>query len=359
MSTNKPTFVQLVKDFMEGIKQTELKVLIPFMSAFIVTILSMGLSIYYVYTMVITLLERLSIRAPLNEDTLEFDAIPSTSFFTFSDYNMWLFFIFPLVAFASLLMIPVLASNNFIIPDIVKTLIWVLLFHNLLVFLVFAIFFFEARYRNGLVNQRLNTVDNYICSKIYRNTRVLKLLQQPRTDFISIINTIQEVLRLLPQKIKEHELANVFYTLHLYFHFHKIGVRNPRIKQALNTFSTSSLLLRQCKPSKYFNRFGTYIEDINETIKEYLPENFSKTDIRVRNALNKCYVMVTQTNNMANSIYPEDALRPFLSLNFANLTIQTVSLLLLSYFVAEGDKFRSLVNKVTNTIQVATIGVAV
>jgi hypothetical protein len=359
MSTYKPTFVQLVKDFMEGVKQTEIKVLIPFMSAFIVTILSMGLSIYYVYTMVMTLLERLSLKVPLNEDTLEFDAIPSTSFFTFSDYNMWLFFIFPLIVFASLLVIPVLTSNNFIIPDIIKILIWVLLFHNIMVFIVFAIFFFESRYKNSLVNKRLSIVDNYICSKIYRNANVLKILREPRTDFISIINTIQEVMRLIPQNIKEDDLAKVFYTLHLYFHYHKIGVRNPRIQQALNTFSISSLLLRQCKPTKYFNRFGTYIEDINETIKEYLPQNFSKTDIRVKNALNKCYVMVMQTNNMANSIYPEDALRPFLSLNFANLTIQTVSLLILSYFVAEGDKFRSLVNNITSAVQVATIGVAV
>lgn len=359
MSTYKPTFMQLIKDFMEGIQQTELKVLIPFMTAFIITILSILLSVYYVYTMVMTLVERLSMKVPLNEDTLEFDAIPSTSFFTFSDYNMWLFFIFPIVVFVSLLVIPLLASTNFIIPNIVKTLIWVLVFHNLMVFVVFAIFFSQARYSNGLVNKRLTIVDNYICSKIYRNSNVLKLLQEPKTDFISIINTIQEVMRLLPQNIKEAELAKVFYTLHLYFHYHKIGVRNPRIQQALNTFSISSLLLRQCKPSKYFNRFGTYIEDINETIKEYLPQNFSKTDLRVRNALNKCYVMVMQTNNMANSIYPEDALRPFLSLNFANLTIQTVSLLLLSYFVAEGDKFRSLVNTISNTVQVATLGVAV
>ena len=359
MSTYKPTFMQLVKDFMEGVKQTEIKVLIPFMSAFIITILSMGLSIYYVYTMVMTLLEKLSLKVPLNEDTLEFDAIPSTTFFTFSDYNMWLFFIFPLIVFASLLVIPVLASNNFIIPDIIKILIWVLLFHNVMVFVVFAIFFFESRYKNSLVNKRLNIVDNYICSKIYRNSNVLKILREPKTDFISIINTIQEVMRLLPQNIKEDDLAKVFYTLHLYFHYHKIGVRNPRIQQALNTFSISSLLLRQCKPSKYFNRFGTYIEDINETIKEYLPQNFSKTDLRIRNALNKCYVMVMQTNNMANSIYPEDALRPFLSLNFSNVTIQMISLIILSYFVAEGDKFRSFVDKISNTVQIATIGVAV
>lgn len=359
MSTNKPTFMQLLKDFMDGVKQTEIKVLIPFMTSFTVTILSILLSIYYVYTMVMTLLERLSMRVPLNQDTLEFDAIPSTSFFTFSDYNMWLFFIFPIIAFLSLLIIPLVASTNFIIPDMVKIFIWVLLFHNIMVFLVFSIFFFQARYQNGLVNKRLNIVDNYICSKIYRNTNVLKILREPKTDFISIVNTIQEVMRLLPQNIKEDDLAKVFYTLHLYFHYHKIGVRNPRIQQALNTFSTSALLLKQCKPSKYFNRFGTYIEDINETIKEYLPKNFSKTDIRIRNAFNKCYVMVVQTNNMANSIYPEDALRPFLSLNFSNVTIQMISLIILSYFVAEGDKFRSFVDKIANTVQIATIGVAV
>jgi len=358
MSTNKPSFIQLVKDFLDGIKQTELKVLIPFMSAFIITILSIFLSIYYVYTMVMTLLERLNMRVPLNEDTLEFDAIPSTSFFQLSQYNMWLFFILPLVVFVSLLLIPLFASKDFIIPDIIKTFIWVLLFHNILVFVVFGIFFFEARYKNNLVNKRLTIVDKYICGNIYRNTNILKMLQKPKTDFISIVHTIQEVMRLLPRNIKEEDLTKVFYTLHLYFHYHKIGVRNPRIQHALNTFSTSSLLLKKCTPTKYFNRFGTYIEDINEIIKEYLPDNFTKTDIRVKNALNKCYVMIMQTNNMANSIYPEDALRPFLSLNFANLTIQFISLLLLSYFVAEGDKFRSLVNKITSTVQIATIGVA-
>jgi len=358
MSTNKPTFMELIKEFMDAINQTRLPVLLPFMSSFIIAIIGIFLSIYYIFTIVSTLLQKLYIKVPLNEDTLEYDAIPSTSFFTISDYNMWLFILFPIISFILLALIPIFSSKLYVLPTIIKNLSWALLFHNILVLFGFSIFFFNARYQSSLVNKRLSTLDKFICSKLYRSMDVLSKLQTPKSDYIAMVDNIKSVLSKISSKISDYELAKVFYTLHLYTHYHKIGIRNPRIQNALSTFSATGMLLGQCKPSKYFNRYGTFIEDINETIKTYLPSFLPKNNKNVKEALNTCYIWVSQTNNMANSIYPEDALRPFLSLSFANTTVQIVSLVVLSYFVAEGEMFRDAVNKIANTVQVATFGVA-
>ena len=95
-------------------------------------------------------------------------------------------------------------------------------------------------------------------------------------------------------------------------------------------------------------------------IKQYLPPNLKKLNPElIKSSLDLSYTWVIQTNNLANSLYPEDALRPFITLIFMNITLQTISAIAISYFISDGERLRSFINKATNASQALILGVGV
>jgi|APGre2960657404_1045060.scaffolds.fasta_scaffold00151_6 hypothetical protein len=361
-STNKPTFMDVIKDIFSAIIEISPWISIFFVFALLISIFTILLSIYYLYSIMDTIIQRMAITTPLNMDTLEFDAMLSTEFFKLSKYSMWLFIVLPLL---SLLLLGIMGivivslKSATPIPSMIKYTTWILVAHNVLILLGFSIFYFKARFQTNTVRSRINTFNNYVCSKLFRNNKFLNLLRNPQTDIISIVTKFGDALSNLPAKADKDQYAKAFYTLTLYYHYHKIGIRNPRIKGALEIFSPMNLLLNKCNPAGYLNRYGTYIEDISELIKQYLPKKIDSNNLLVKQGFDECYSWIIQTNNLANSLYPEDSLRPFLMLTFTNFTIQTISLLGLSYFVSDGERFRAIVDKVSTRAQLAVFGVGV
>lgn len=361
-SMDKPSFADVLKDIFRGIIEISPWISVFFVFGLLISIFSILLSIYYVYSILDTIVQRMMISTPLNMDTLEFEAMLSTELFKLSKYSMWLFIILPLLSIFLLAVMGIVAisiKSTTPIPSIIKYTTWILVAHNVLIFLGFSIFYFQARFQTNTVRSRINSFNNYVCTKLYRNSKFLNVIKNPQTDIISIVSKFTESLSHLPLNSDKDQYAKAFYTLTLYYHYHKIGIRNPRIKGALDLFNPLSILLSNCNPAGYLNRYGTYIEDISELIKQYLPKTVNPNNDLVKQGLDQCYSWVIQTNNLANSLYPEDALRPFLMLTFSNLTIQTVSLVGLSYFVSDGERFRALVDKVSTRAQLAVFGVGV
>lgn len=361
MSSQAPRFIDVLKQTFVEITQTNGIIATFFTLALLTTVTSILMSAYYVYSMMDTIVKGMMVTTPLNMDTLEYNTMMSTQFFKMSKFSMWLFFIFPLLSLIFLaIMGIIIIKKDIIIPTMLKYSTWILVAHNILIFIGYSVFFFQARFQHGAVTNRINGFNQYVCQRIYRNTKFLKLLRTPQTDMVSIVNVFSAAMLEVPRTIKTDDLAKAFYTLMLYYHYHKIGVRNPKIIGALDLFNPISLLLRNCQPANYLNRYGTYIEDITEMIKNYLPDYLRiEQNPLTLPAIDLAYSWILQTNNYANSLYPEDALRPFITLTFANLSLQTLSAVGLSYFVSDGERFRNMVNKVTTASQALILGVAV
>ena len=361
MSSEAPSFKDIIKQLFADITQTNGLIVTFFMLGVLTTIVSILMSIYYVYSMMDIILKGMMVTTPLNIDTLEYNTMMSTRFFVLSKFNMWLFMVFPLLTLLSFLIMGIFVIiKNIALPTLFKYTAWIFVAHNFLIFIGYSLFFFRARYQHGVVSSRILGFNQYVCQRIYRNTKFLNFLKTPQTDMVSIVNIFTDSMLKIPINSNKNDLAKAFYTLTLYYHYHKIGVRNPKIMGALSLFNPTMLLIKSCQPADYLNRYGTYIEDISELIKHYLPVYLNpSTNPNTIPALDLAYNWTLQTNNYANSLYPEDALRPFVLLTSINLTLQTISAVILSYFIADGERFRSLVSKVTHASEALLYGVAI
>jgi len=368
-NSDKPSFIDIfmqLKD--EFLKPENSKgYTASFMFALIITICAFAVLIYYGFTLFVSILNSFLVKTPLNMETIEFNVMNSTSFLTYSKYMMWLFLALPILAltgcvvFVALTYIMTKDGSSLPLPNAptMSSLTWVIVMHNLLLFIGFLLFFMNSRHQNAAAIQRVDKFNNFIGDKIYKSATFLKNLATPQTDIISIMNTFTNALTTIPENLEATQLAKAFYSLHMYFHFHKLGIRNPKLIDALGIFNPLTLLIGNCDAANYLNRYGTFIEDNSELIKKYLPLTIDKNSVRVKTALNTCYDWITQTNNLANSLYPEDSWRPFQRMFLVLITLNLISIVLMSYLISNGDVLRKIVNRVAHIAQATFIGTTV
>jgi len=364
--SNKPSFIDIFMQLKEAIG-TDLEKgggatwsLSAFMFALIITLCAFAVLIYYGFTLFVSILNSFLVKTPLNMETIEFNVMNSTSFLTYSKYMMWLFLALPLLALGGCMVtIGFNLGKNPSSSPIISSLTWVIVMHNLLLFIGFLLFFMNSRHQNAAAIQRVDKFNNFIGDKIYKSASFLKNLMTPQTDIISIMNTFTNAMKVIPENLEATQLAKVFYSLHMYYHFHKLGIRNPKLIDALGIFNPLSLLIGNMDAANYLNRYGTFIEDTNELIKKYLPTTLDKNSVVVKSALNTCYDWITQTNNLANSLYPEDSWRPFQRMFLVLITLNLISIVLMSYLISNGDMLRKIVNRVAHIAQATFIGTTV
>jgi len=363
--SNKPSFIDIFTQLKDEFSNTKISYTASFMFALIITICAFAVLGYYGFTLFISILNSFLVKTPLNMETIEFNVMNSTSFLTYSKYMMWLFLALPILALASCLtfiIVTYIMTKTSLSPPNVTTmtsLTWVILMHNLLLFIGFLLFFINSRRQNSAAILRVDKCNNFIKDKIYKSAGFLKNLAKPQTDIISLMNTFTEAMKDLPENIEAPQLAKAFYSLHLYYHFHKLGIRNPRLMEALGIFDPMSLLIGICDAANYLNRYGTFIEDNSELIKKNLPVALKADSVVVKTALNTCYDWITQTNNLANSIYPEDSWRPFQRMFLVLITLNVISIVLMSYLISNGEVLRKIVNRVAHIAQATFIGTTV
>jgi len=369
--SNKPSFIDIFTQLKDEFSKPENTILYTssFMFALIITICAFAVLVYYGFTLFVSILNSFLVKTPLNMETIEFNVMNSTSFLSYSKYMMWLFLALPILAlggcitFIAVTYAKTKLGSSLSNAPTMSSLTWVILMHNLLLFIGFLLFFMNSRRQNSSAILRVDKCNNFIKDKIYKSASFLKKLATPQTDIISLMNTFTEAMKELPTNIEVPQLAKAFYSLHIYSHFHKLGIRNPRLIEALGIFDPMSLLIGICDAANYLNRYGTFIEDNSELIKKYLPPNIDTTSEMGRNnvkaALTLCYDWITQTNNLANSLYPEDSWRPFQRMFLVLITLNLVSIILMSYLISNGDVLRKIVNRVAHIAQATFIGTTV
>jgi hypothetical protein len=325
-----PTQKTSVQNINNNIRSLPTKLMIPFVFSLICIILSVILSIYYVLLFIGKSIKQYTLSAPLNHQTLDYESVSSNSFEFNTSFNYTYFLILPGLSFLGILIFSLIniftVDENYRLPQTIKKMISGMIISLIIVLALQTLLYLFSNRNIKNVKKRLDDCDNYICSRIYKNVKFLDFIDEPKESIISTSNSINNALSSLKEEISIEDYAKAFYTITLFNHYQKLSLTNPSIQQAFELFNPSVLLsYKGCKPSKYFNRYGSYIEDISETIiRPALPRTITKDAIKVSKAFELYNDWIVNTNNLANAIQPQQSLNSFIIVIISTVIIQIV-----------------------------------
>jgi len=283
---------------------------------------------------------------PLNIESIDFTTIQSLSF-SGGQFNYLYFMILPIGALAGVIVFTVLNAllGKGVPPSRqIKGLLFVIGLSALIMIVLQLFAYMKLGKSIKLVAKRLDFFNRYVCSKIYKNLRFLSLIQNPQVSIVGTMSSVQKSLATLSTGDTVENYAKAFFTVTLFYHYQKISLRNPIIFDAFDIFKPSSLLGGGCNPGNYLARYGTYIEDISETvIRPVLPKELQGNQV-VEQAIILNNEWITNANGYANTIYPEDAFNSFAILAIVTILIQMVPVSLIVAFYSPPEK--SLTSKV-------------
>ena len=343
----------------KNIRELPTLLLLPLTFSTICITFSVILSIYYLILIIIKSINQSNLNSPLNHETLDYESVSSNSFDFNTSFNYTYFLILPgLALFGILLFILIkiyFIDNSVTIPLDVRKLIGGMLISIIIVLAIQSLIFIYSNITIKAVKNRLDKCDKYVCNRIYKSVKFLELIDEPKESIISTNNAITDAFNLLDENISIEELAKSFYTISLFNHYQKLSLSNPSIGKAFEIFNPSILLSSSgCNPSKYFSRYGSYIEDISETIiRPSLPKLISKDSIKMNKAFEIYNNWIVTTNNLANSISPQHALKSFIMMSILTPIIQLLYIyIIMKMFVVntDNDMIANILQKIGNFI---------
>lgn len=186
-------------------------------------------------------------------------------------------------------------------------------------------------------SQRIASFNKLVYSNLYKNGTFLKGLRNAPSNSFSLINVVRDSLDKLPQNVTTEQLAQAMFTLNMYMHFQKLGYRNPQLYGALShTFNVVGLLRKEFfSPADYLHRRTTFIKDNGDLMRDILirlgEEKYGKNvtfmkkyNTTIDEAIIKSTELTAEANNLANTFFPEDALRIYLKLYIYAFITQTL-----------------------------------
>lgn len=176
------------------------------------------------------------------------------------------------------------------------------------------------------VKKKADNLNTYICTNMYKKQEFLDKLKASAGGKINThYTTIIECIGLLKKtkNINSNKLAKAFYTLTIYNYFNEFtSTKMGSSKGAYDMFNMIALSDKKkpCQPVGYLPRYGTFIEDIGETI---IRQNMPYSQL-LNDAMIKCDEMVATTNKLANEIYPDVAFNVFIVMFIATIVINVM-----------------------------------
>ena len=339
-------------------KQSSMITSVSTITSLILIIVTMILSITYLIKLIADYSESKLIANPLNVEASDYNISKSIKLFG-SKYKYQLFIILPIISFILsiiALLYPIKLYKLFGIKEapaatrgFVVGIIIACLFQSTIAIIV-NISTYSYAYRTlHLVNDRINSLNNFVHNKIYKNASFLAPMKEIPSNSLLIIKIVQNALRNIEKNPSVDNLANAFFTLNLYFHYQKIGYRNPNITDAMKIFDihalfvgssmkdkiniTKQLSQQEWSPADFLFRNTTFIEDYSVRIKQlYLSIPGNTTSARsIDLAISKVASWLEELNNRSNMITPEDSWSRFLPMAITILIIQTVPILFFIY----------------------------
>lgn len=354
----------LLKFIVQDIRATELLILICVSVSLVMTLLSMVLSIYFFTSAVINVSKNSVETNIINERSFDYKVSKTfNSIFSFG-FNYNIFTILPILQLIPIIIIIVVfyvrrkrdPSYTPNIPTTLAVLISVLVIQSLISLVFNNIAYFSSSSALTPINKRIASFNSYVYKRMYKGMQSALVPSMDMSDegnqstslnFYSSLgevysnpftlqSAIKDALHKLPPNISPQDLAKAFFTVSMFTHFHKLGVRNPSLYKAINQFKPIILLLPMLfTPSDFLVKKGTFIDDIGDRLADrngsYLNAELLKKPDVVSEAVMLHSEWIAESNNRANSMFVEDATIPFFVMAVLILLSQTVTIGVLVY----------------------------
>lgn len=289
-----------------------------FYSSYMLLIIAIITTMYYISEFSKDIRRMKFYSSPLNIQSYKYKSmnifdVNNTGYFNMLHISIThgLSFLLALIALAYFNNVPFSAYFGLLIGFII------VLFHILMRFL-------NKSYINS--KSRINSLNNEICSLIYKRLDFLKTLRDSSTvSVFDIKDTIVKSLETIDPSTSEKDLIKVFFTLTMFNHFAKIHHSNSEIDrdELFKLFDHSTLLCKSCRPVDYLHVSGTRIEQIVDT---YIEGNLGFKTASSINAIKECAIIVERINEYANNLNLDES--------YNNVFLVTVLLLIILQMVA-------------------------
>jgi hypothetical protein len=341
----------LIKSVIDSFKNTHSRIRIYVLISLVITLFASILSLVYLGSAFVTFANTLLVKNPVNENSLDYRISrmganilnPMNIFYSLKGFNYVFFLVLPWIqvltaGFALINLVK--KSENGEQPYASSTVIILMIalcIQGALSLIFNYVVFFNAYRVFRLVHKRITNFNIYIWKRMYKGSDKNKFyenLREVQANPFSVRQAAARSLSALPKDIPAEDLARAMFTVTMYFHYHKLGVRNPSIYNAMDQFDPLRLLVPNTfSPADYLFRQGTFIDDVAEQVaandSTFLSKEIKNNKKLINDAVEIHAEWIAEANNRANSIFPDDSMIPFFQMAIIMLIIQTLPFLIL------------------------------
>ena len=207
--------------------------------------------------------------------------------------------------------------------------------HGVTIFFLNNIIYLYGNKPLRLVSMRIRSYNTYIYNRMYKNGDFLKSLTEINSNTFESVETVKNILRQVPKTVNTLDLAKIMFSLNMYLHAHKLGLRNPNIVSALGTFSPMYMLnASRYSPSDFLFRHATFVDDYSQVMVSAMRSLQAENWVSPPNkTIYEATMMVNEwasgASNKANSLYVEDAVSPFVKMALGMAVVQWLPVIII------------------------------
>jgi len=345
-----------IQIIIDQIRSTDTIIAIALLSALTLIFTAALLSVSFTWSIQIARANNILIKNPINAQATDYTIARSASGNIFqSQYPYVLFLWFPpIILSCAALALWRMWRTGARIPGFMTAIMCIAILYGVVTMIFNYMAYFYGSRMMKLVSQRIGDFNGSAHARLYTDMNILKMYTKAQSNSFLVMDAIKSAARRVPEKTSWDALAKFLYTTNMYLHFQKIGMRNPFIVQALETFNATNIIRKKAySPSDYLFRNSTYIEDYSETIVSMMrrlqdnPLEKRKNKISEEtftNAVIQTSEWIADSNNRANTFYSEDALFPFIKMAIVMSISNTFPFIVFSWIFKDPQNRKDLLD---------------
>ena len=345
-----------IQIIIDQIRSTDTIIAIALLSALTLMFTAALLSVSFTWSIQIARANNILIKNPINAQATDYTIARSASGNIFqSQYPYVLFLWFPpIILSCAALALWRMWRTGVRIPGFMTAIMCIAILYGVVTMIFNYMAYFYGSRMMKLVSQRIGDFNGSAHARLYTDMNILKMYTKAQSNSFLVMDAIKSAARRVPEKTSWDALAKFLYTTNMYLHFQKIGMRNPFIVQALETFNATNIIRKKSySPSDYLFRNSTYIEDYSETIVSMMrrlqdnPLEKRKDKISEEtftNAVIQTSEWIADSNNRANTFYSEDALFPFIKMAIVMSISNTFPFIVFSWIFKDPQNRKDLLD---------------
>jgi hypothetical protein len=330
--------------------------------AFVTLLGAIGLSVAYLIMLIVDVVENKIISNPLNKDSLDYKVAQASKGTTskYRAYKYKLFVVFPVVIIlaSGIGIWGYIKSPNRCKLTVTVVIACISMFFGLLTAAGNIPIYVTAVKPIENVAGRIEMYNNYVLDRMFKDVRFMTALSEPPAMSFDVPSTIKSALKNVDiSQFSSDDLAKLIFTIYMYYHYQKLGIRNPEMQNALrDTFHPTSMLSpKSYTPSDYLWRKSNYIEEKVEPVSNMIQAINLETnqdwklpsDKIISDAFSTASTWIATINNLANTIFDDSAMSSFLRMAAIITTVQILPIIVFVW-IWKNENLRNAILGVLN-----------